>query len=173
VDILLTLARLDTQQITFRRVRIELAELVSSCWLPFSDRALEREIIFENSVPLEMTFESDPENLSMVMSNILDNAVEYTNKGGRIWLTARRTRDCVEITISNTGCKLTSDEASQVFDYFWRDDASRTNTGSHCGLGLSLVQRIVKALGGSVSAELQDGGVFTVRLTFPNKNVGK
>jgi len=173
VDILLTLARLDTQQITFRRVRIELAELVSSCWLPFSDRALERKIIFENSVPLEMTFESDPENLSMVMSNILDNAVEYTNKGGRIWLTARRTRDCVEITVSNTGCKLTSEKATQVFDCFWRDDSSRTATGIHCGLGLSLVQRIVRALGGSVTAELQDGGVFTVRLTFPNKNVGK
>jgi len=173
MDNLLTLARLDTQQITFRRVRIELAELVSSCWLSFSDRALERQIIFENSVPLEMTFESDPDNLSMVMSNILDNAVEYADKGGHIWLTARRTNDSIEITISNTGCKLTSEKATQVFDGFWRGDVSRANTGDHFGLGLSLVQRIVRALGGSVTAELQDGGIFTVRLTFPNKNMSK
>jgi len=173
VDNLLILARLDAQQLTFRRARIELAELVNSCWMSFSDRALEHEIIFENTIPVKMTCESDPENLSIVMSNLLDNAVEYTNKGGRIWLTACQTRDCVEIIVRNTGCKLTSEEASQVFDYFCRGDASRANTGDHFGLGLGLVRRIVRALGGSVSAELQDGGIFTVRLTFPNKNVGK
>jgi len=173
VDNLLTLARLDAQQITFRRVRIELAELVSSCWLSFSDRALEREIIFENSVPLKMTYESDPDNLSMVMSNLLDNAVEYADKGGCIWLTARQSNDSIEITVRNTGCKLTSEEASQVFDCFWRSDASRANTGDHFGLGLGLVQRIVRALGGFVSAELQNGGIFNVRLIFPNKDMSK
>jgi two-component system sensor histidine kinase QseC len=170
---LLMIARLDAHQITFRRVHIELAELANSCWRPFSDKALEREIVFENGVPLELICESDPENLSMVMSNLLDNAVEYTNKGGRIWLTARQSRDCVEITISNTGCKLTSEEASKAFDCFWRADSSRAETGIHCGLGLSLVQRIVKSLGGSISAEVQPGGIFTVRLTLPNKNMNK
>ncbi len=173
MDNLLTLARLDARQITFRRVRIELAELVSSCWMSFSERALEREIIFENNVPLKMTYESDPEKLSMVMSNILDNAVEYTDRGGHIWLTAHQSRDSIEIIVSNTGCKLTSEEALQVFDCFWRGDASRANTGDHFGLGLGLVQRIVRALGGSVSAELQNGGIFAVRLTFPNKNMSK
>jgi two-component system heavy metal sensor histidine kinase CusS len=170
---LLMIARLDAHQITLRRVRIKLVELVNSCWLPFSDMALEREIVFANGVPLKMVCESDPENLSMIMSNLLDNAVEYTNKGGRIWLTAHQSGDCIEITVSNTGCKLTSEEASHVFDCFWRADSSRTETGIHCGLGLSLVQRIVGALGGSVSAELQEGGIFTVRLTLPNKNMNK
>lgn len=171
VDNLLTLARLDTHQITFRRAQIQLAELVNSCWLSFSDRALQREIIFANSIGLEMTCESDPENLSTLMSNLLDNAVEYTNNGGRIWTTARQSHDTVEITVANTGCKLTNEQVSQVFESFWRGDSSRSATGTHCGLGLGLVQRIVRALGGSVIVEVRNGGIFTVRLTLPANGV--
>jgi two-component system heavy metal sensor histidine kinase CusS len=171
VDNLLILARLDARQITFHRVHIELAGLASSCWLSFADRALEREIVFENHIPLEISCESDPENLSMIMSNLLDNAVEYANKGGRIWLTARQFDESIEVTISNTGCNLTSEQASHVFDCFWRSDTCRADTGLHCGLGLSLAQRIVKALGGSISAEVQPGKIFTIRLTIPNKSL--
>ena len=168
VSNLLMIARLDARQITFRRARINLAELVNCCWRPFSDRALEHEIVFENRIPLEMTCESDPENLSTALSNLLDNAIEYTNKGGQIRTTARQAHDTIEITVANTGCKLTSEQVTHVFDCFWRADPSRTATGIHCGLGLSLVQRIVRALGGSTSADVQADGVFTVRLTLPD-----
>ena len=171
VNNLLTLARLDARQITFRRARIKLAELVNSCWRPFSDRALEREIVFDNRIPAEMTCESDPENLSTALSNLLDNAVEYTNKGGQIWTTARQVPDTIEITVANTGCKLTSEQASQVFDCFWRSDSSRKDAGVHCGLGLALVQRIIRTLGGSTSADVQAGGIFTVRLILPAMEV--
>ncbi|MFB0525415.1 MAG: sensor histidine kinase, partial [Phycisphaerae bacterium] len=167
VDNLLTLARLDAHQIRFRRVRIQPAKLVNSCWRPFSDRALEREIVFDNRIPAEMTCESDPENLSTALSNLLDNAVEYTNDAGQIWVTAHHTDDSIEINVANTGCKLTSEQASQVFDCFWRGDSSRKDAGVHCGLGLALVQRIVRALGGSTSADVQAGGIFTVRLILP------
>jgi len=168
VNNLLTIARLDAHQITFRRVRIQLAELVDSCWRSFSDSAFEREIVFANSVPVEMTCESDPENLSMVMSNLLDNAVEYTNKGGHIQTTACQSHDSTEITVTNTGCTLTNEQASHVSDCFWRSDSSRKDAGFHCGLGLALVQRTVRALGGSTSVEVRPGGVFTVRLILPH-----
>ncbi|MFQ6036763.1 MAG: ATP-binding protein, partial [Sedimentisphaerales bacterium] len=167
VDNLLTLARLDAHQITFRRVRIQPAELVSSCWRSFSDRARQREIVFDNHIPAELTCESDPENLSTALSNLLDNAVEYTNKAGQIWTTARQVAGSIEIAVANTGCKLTNGQASQVFDCFWRGDSSRKDAGVHCGLGLALVQRIVRALGGSTSADVQADGIFTVRLILP------
>ena len=103
----------------------------------------------------------------MVLSNLLDNAVEYTNEAGQIWVTACYTDDSIELTVANTGCHLTSEQVAQVFDCFWRSDASRTSIGTHCGLGLPLVQRLVNALGGSAAAEVQSGGVFTIRLTLP------
>ena len=54
----------------------------------------------------------------MVFSNLLDNAVEYANQGGRIWVTGRRAGDSAEVTIANTGCQLTDEQVAQAFDCF-------------------------------------------------------
>jgi signal transduction histidine kinase len=164
---LLMLARLDTRQIAFKTEEIRPTELVDACWRTLADRAYERQVAFENSIPAELTCRSDREHLSMVFSNLLDNAVEYADEGGRIWTTARRSADSVGLAISNTGCRLTGEQVAHVFDAFWRGDSSRAATGTHCGLGLPLVQRLVEALGGRVTAGLQPDGIFTVQLTFP------
>ncbi len=167
VNNLLMLARLDAQQISFHSEQIRLAEMVNSCWRSLCDKALVRENIFENRIPVEMTCDSDPEHLSMVFMNLLDNAVEYTNNGGQIWATGRQADGSIEITVANTGCTLTSEQASQVFDCFWRGDSSRKDAGVHCGLGLALVQRIVRALGGYTIVDVQNTKIFTIRLALP------
>ncbi len=167
VDNLLTLTRIDTNQATFRSDRIKAAEIADSCWRLLLHRAAERRVTFENRIPADMTCKSDADGLSMVMSNLLDNAVEYTNENGQIRAEGHKTGNKIEITIANTGCRLTQDEVSQAFDYFWRGDLSRTDTGTHCGLGLALVQRIITALGGSAFAEVQEGGIFTMHLVLP------
>ncbi len=164
VNNLLTLARIEAKQTAFRCERIRLAELIDSSWRPFSAGAAKRSIVFENRVPAHTTCQSDRESLSIVFSNILDNAVEYADDAGRIWTTARQTDGCVEIAVSNTGCQLTNEQAAHVFDCLWRGDSARTETGIHCGLGLALVQRIVTALGGRTSVEVQSGGIFIIRL---------
>jgi heavy metal sensor kinase len=164
---LLTLARIDAHQMTFRKGRIELAKLVDSCWRSFSDRALERDIVFDNRIPDKIVCESDPDCLSIVLSNLFDNAVEYANNAGKIWVTSHQSNDSVEISIANTGCQLTCEQASHIFDRFWRADISRANTGAHCGLGLALVERLVRALDGSTAVERQPGGIFIIRLVLP------
>jgi len=161
---LMMLSRLDAKQISFQPEQIQLAELVNSCWQTFSDKARRRKIKFENSINSDTTCESDRQNLSIVLSNVLANAVEYTDEGGQIRITADSKDDTVEVAVSNTGCKLTNEQVSKVFDCFWRADSSRTDTGIHCGLGLALVQRLVRAIGGNASAELQPGGIFVVRI---------
>ncbi|MBE3069084.1 MAG: two-component sensor histidine kinase, partial [Planctomycetes bacterium] len=70
------------------------------------------------------------------------------------------------VTVANTGCRLTAEDATHVFERLWRGDSARAGTGAHCGVGLSLVDRAVHALGGSVSAEVA-GGRFVVRVRLP------
>ena len=170
VNNLLMIARLDACQVTFRQEEIRLAELANFCWRSFSERAIQRSIILENRINAEITCRTDCDSLSMVLSNLLDNAVEYANEEGRIWTTAQQVGDCMEVTVANTGCTLTNEQVSQVFDCFWRGDSSRKDAGVHCGLGLALVQKIIRALGGSVTAEIQNGGIFNIQITFPVKN---
>jgi len=166
---LLTLARLDAQQTSFHLEQVKIAELVNACWNSCSDKAINREITFDNRIGSETTFEIDRQNLSIILSNVLDNAAEYADKGGQVWATASRKDDAVEISISNTGCQLTAGQVSHVFDAFWRGDSSRTAAGIHCGLGLALVQRLAKTLGGRAVAQLQPAGIFTLQLTLPLK----
>jgi two-component system heavy metal sensor histidine kinase CusS len=164
VNNLLLLARLDARQMTFRRERLRLAELVDGSWRPLAEQARQRHITFESTTGDELTCLGDPDSLSMVVSNLLANAAEYTNDGGHIRVTARPADERMELTVSNTGCSLRQAQIPQVFDCFWRGDVSRKDAGIHCGLGLALVQRLMTALGGSATAELQPGGVFAVRL---------
>ena len=168
VNNLLMLAKLDAQQISFHTEHIRLAGLVNSCWRPLSDKALERQITFDNRIDPEITCELDRQNLSIVLSNVLDNAVEYSDKGGQIRTTSRRIDDSLEVAVSNTGCQLTNEQVSKAFDCFWQGDLSRSDTGTHCGLGLALVQRLTRALGGNAIAELQPGGIFVIRLILSN-----
>jgi signal transduction histidine kinase len=166
VSKLLMLAKLEAQQIRFKTEPVQLHELTDSCWHHFSIKADERRIIFDNQIPDELTCQTDYEHLSMVLANLLDNAVEYVDQGGQIRATAYRSHDLVDIIISNTGCKLTAEQVSKVSDCFWRGDSSRSDAGIHCGLGLALVQRIVKVLGGTFSTELKEGGIFTTKVTL-------
>jgi heavy metal sensor kinase len=165
---LLMLARLDAKQISFQTEQIQLAELMNSCWRPLSDKAIERKIEFDNKIKPEITCDSDRQNLSIIFSNILANAVEYSDEGCHVRATALNKDGTVEVAVSNTGCKLNTEQVSYVFDSFWRADSSRSDTGSHCGLGLALVQKLVKALGGNASAELHKGGIFIMRIILPS-----
>lgn len=164
---LLMLTRLDAKQVSPRRERIYLADLLESCWLASSETASRRRVTFESTIPQDFTCISDPDSLSMVLSNILVNAAEYADEGGRIWAAARHVDQHVELSVSNTGCTLTDEQLSQVFDRFWRADASRTDASIHCGLGLALVTRLMNVLRGSVTVERSSDGIFTVRLNLP------
>jgi len=164
---LLTLARLDAGTATFQREGIRLAKLFDSCWQQFADEATKRGVAYRNTVPADLACTSDRDNLAMVITNILANATEYANEGGHVEVSGRRTGDAVELEVTNTGCGLTPEQASHVFDRFWRGDASRTGTGLHCGLGLSLVQRILTALGGTADAGVGDDGTFRITLRLP------
>jgi heavy metal sensor kinase len=169
VSNLLMLASPDSQQIGSHPERIQTAELVDSCWRPFADKAIDAQITFDNRIDPGVTCKSDRRNFTIVLSNILENAAEYADEGGQIWSTARRTDDSMEIEVSNTGCRLTAEQVSHVFEGFWRADSARSGAGVHCGLGLALVQRLTRALGGRAVAKLQPAGIFTIQLTLPLK----
>ncbi len=75
------------------------------------------------------------------------------------------------LTLSNTGCCLTPTPVEHVFDMFWRADTARTDTGVHCGIGLSLVQKVAELLDIKVRAELEQESVFSIILELPmNQN---
>jgi len=167
IDTLLSLAKLESNQITLNHEHISLENAVADCWQSFANRAYERKITFENRIAEDTVCFSDKDQLSIILFNLLDNAVEHSNQGGQIWVKAEKSTDFVTLSISNTGCKIKQEDIPNIFDYFWRGDKSRKDTGKHCGIGLAVVQRVAKALGGVVKAEIEPQEIFTIHLSLP------
>ena len=167
VERLLLLARLEARQVALNKETIHLSEVVDACWESVSEKATARGLSLDNQIPEHLACVADHDGIIMVFANLLENAAQYTDNNGRIWATAKESDGRVKITIANTGCTLTDEQASRVFEPFWRADASRKATGVHCGLGLAVVRQIILALDGTVTSDVEHGGVFTARITLP------
>jgi two-component system OmpR family sensor kinase len=163
---LLMLARLEGGQVPLRPEPVLLGQEVERLWRPLAGQAEKRAVRFASNVPADLAAAADRELLAMAVSNLLANAAEYTNDGGRIEISGRATGDKVELAFSNTACCLSPEQAGHVFERFWRGDAARA-AGVHCGLGLALVERAVVVMGGEATAAVSPDGVFTVRLVLP------
>jgi signal transduction histidine kinase len=166
VSNLLELTRPDTSR-TVRPTVVRLCEIFDSSWNGMADKAATHVLTFENGLPQDLQLETDRARLAMIVTNVLDNAVEYTNPGGRIWVQGRRSDGRVIFSLSNTGSTLSEEDASRVFDCFWRGDQARSNTGVHCGLGLAIVKKLTESLNGSVEIRTSQQGVFEVEFGFP------
>ncbi len=167
VESLLMLARLSSGNVVLQRQELDLAAMVKGCWKLLPAAGGSDSPAFENRLG-DLHCTADADCMRMVLANLLDNAVTYNCPGGRVWVDGLTENGAVHISVSNTGCTLPAEAAEQVFAPFWRGDKSRTMTGMHAGLGLSLVQRSIESQGGAVKAIInKDDGIFTIRMTLP------
>ncbi len=168
IENLLTLARLDAGQAQSRQEPTELRELVAQGWQRCERQAAARRLTFHNEVAEDFRPVSDRSAMDVILSNLLENAVQYADDGGDIRVTAGHVDGRAKVAVANTGCTLNKDQVAQVFDRFWRSDASRSEAGLHIGLGLPLVSRIAESLGGTATATVAAGGVFRVQVAWPS-----
>jgi heavy metal sensor kinase len=164
---LLELTRHDNGTVSGRFQPVRISEMVESCWQAVSAKAASRYLSFANNIPADMSVPAQEARLMMVFSNVLDNAVEYADAGGRVWTEMVEMPGKIAFSFCNTGSKLAPGEVAQVFDHFWRGDRARTNTGLHCGLGLAIVKKLAESLGGTVQAESRLDGIFKIVFSFP------
>ena len=169
IENLLTLARLDSGEFEVVPEDVELGPIVAAALAPQRHAFAARNIDVQWDAEENIALESDSSLLHIVARNLLDNALAYTNDGGWVRIVARGNGANAVLRVSNSGCRITADQANSVFERFWRADASRTGTGTHCGLGLSLVKKIVTTLGGTVEAVSSGGGVFEIAVTIPKR----
>src|SRR4029079_15404926 len=87
-----------------------------------------------------------------------NNAAKYTERGGRIWLTAERRDDGVVVRVKDTGVGVPPDTLPRLFEMFYQVDRSLERAQSGLGVGLALVRRLVEEHGGRVEARSEGGG---------------
>jgi PAS domain S-box-containing protein len=109
----------------------------------------------------------DPDRLQQVIWNLVNNAIKFTPKGGRVSVTLARRQSSVELRVADTGQGIAPDFLPYVFDRFRQADSTTTRRHGGLGLGLALVRHLVDAHGGEVHAESEGvnrGATFVVTL---------
>jgi signal transduction histidine kinase len=110
----------------------------------------------------------DAARFGSALGNLLDNALTYTDRGGRITLSARSDRDSVTLAVADTGVGIPPEFLPHVFEKFFRVPGQSKGAGT--GLGLAIVQEIVAAHGGTIACESAPGKGTVFRMTLPVAN---
>ena len=168
IDDLLDISRISRNKMELRRSRVLLADVVSSAVetsRPMIESAGHQ---LEVLLPAEpVCLDADLTRLAQVFGNLLTNSAKYTERGGRIWLTAAREAGRVTVVVRDTGIGIPADALPNIFDMFSQVDRSIERSTGGLGIGLALVKGLVEMHGGTVeaaSAGLGKGSTFTVRL---------
>ena len=172
IEHLLVLARLDARQAEVQSERVSLGRTVRSAWQPLAERAEARRLRVDLDADGETDLETDATLLGLIVRNVLENAVVHADEGGRVRVRAAAGDGHIDLRVANSGSRLSQDEAAQVFERFWRGDSARTGTGTHCGLGLTLVGEAVEALAGRVVVTSEKGGEFEIHVRLPRRPAG-
>ena len=108
--------------------------------------------------------EVDAARMRQAIANLVDNAIKYTPRDGRVEIEIERTGADATVRVRDTGMGITPDALPRIWDRLYRGDASRSKPG--LGLGLSLVKAIVQAHGGDVAVEsiVGAGSTFSIRI---------
>jgi heavy metal sensor kinase len=158
VQCLLSLSRLDSGSAQMERVRLNLADLVSTTTDQMVPLADEKHVTLTSQAQGRVEIEGDRVRLKQVVVNLLDNAIKYTPEGGTVTVGVNVFDRQAQLEISDTGPGIPASDLPHVFDRFFRADGIRLGTTEGAGLGLSIVQSICSAHGGVVKAENHPNG---------------
>lgn len=169
---ILKLNKLENQQIVLARTRFDLGEQLCTCLLAYEGAWEDKGLDVEVDVAEDVYVEADEEMLGLVWSNLVSNAVKFTDPGGRIAVRLTAEGDHAAVSVADTGCGIAPEVGRRMFEKFYQGDTSHARQGN--GLGLALVKRVVDMVGGeiAVQSEVGRGSVFTVRLRLAPGTAG-
>jgi CheY-like chemotaxis protein len=168
VDDLLDVSRINTGKFAIKMGRVELKAVVNDALevvRPYIELHGHELVIDLPDRPVFL--HGDATRLAQILSNLLNNAAKYTNRGGRVSLAARVEEHNLVLHVADNGIGIAPAMLHHVFDMFVQVDSTLERTNAGLGVGLSLARRLVELHGGAIearSAGLNRGSEFVVRL---------
>ncbi len=170
VEEVLGFARLEANEERAASEPVDVAAVVRQAAETVEPQAQRRGLAlrWESALPDGFVLHTDPTKLRQILVNLLGNAVKFTDAGG---VTLRATLDDelgrVELAVQDTGIGIPAEMLASVFEPFWQVEQTTTRARGGAGLGLSVVRRLARLLGGDVAVESEAGRGSCFRVTLP------
>jgi PAS domain S-box-containing protein len=180
VDDLLNISRLETGKLLLDLHPVDMAALIKKVVDGHLNGRIQHEkkqIVIKTQVPDNLPLiQADEARIVQVVTNLLDNALNYTTSGDEIEISANCDGDLVCVHVSDNGIGIAEEDQQKIFDRFYRSDDHTVQRVSGTGLGLSIVRSIVERHGGQlkVASQLGQGSTFSFSLPITsaeNENV--
>lgn len=167
VQDVMDLARLGASEFRLSSRPCDLAETLSDAVAAHRAAAEEGGASLDADLPETLPADTDPDRVRQVVSNLVENALRVTPRGGAVRVRARADGARVTIEVSDTGPGIARDDLPHVFErsYLWRAVQGTRPVGT--GLGLAIVRQLAEALGGTVDVASEVGAGSTFRVALP------
>jgi signal transduction histidine kinase len=167
VDELLFLARSEAGQIEYDMTSVALTPLLEEVAGRCEGLAALKEVQLGLDLGEPIMVRGDPQRLRQLLLILVDNAIKYTEPGGKVRLALETESDRAKVLVSDTGVGISQQDLPYIFERFYRGDTARFGREEGTGLGLSIAKTIVKAHRGEIFAECAAGGGTMVSVTLP------
>ena len=172
INDILDFSKIEAGRLEVEKVRVEPAVLVDDVLSLFWERAASANVDLAGQIGADVpaAIEGDPVRLNQVLSNLVNNALKFT-ESGHVLITVRRVRSGdesgIEFAVHDTGIGIPENKLGKVFESFSQADQSTTRKYGGTGLGLPICKRLVEAMGGSIGVVSTEGkgSVFGFVLT--------
>lgn len=163
---LITLSRME-ESAAMQMIDFPVSDLIAETAASFQSRALTRNLRMELSVQPMLSLCGNEKSIRQLVSLLLDNAVKYTDDGGRIALRLEKPGKALVLTVENSVDGISQETVKNMFERFYRGDPSRNSSVKGYGIGLSIAKAIVAAHKGKIHAESHDGRSLKITVTLP------
>ena len=165
---LLDLARLEEDAASQRgRRRVDVTAVLRAQVERLGPLAEDRQVTITIDAPAPAPIVALPEDMRLIVANLLDNAVQYSRGGGRVWASAGRSGGEVVIEVRDEGFGIPDTDRDRIFERFYRVDKGRSRAAGGTGLGLSIVRHAAQRHGGDVTVRSVLGEGSTFRVVLP------
>ena len=147
---ILDISKIESAKIEFNNVEYNFKDEISKLAKTTSARIGEKEISFKIDIAEDVPYKliGDKIHVKSIVNNLLTNAIKYTDNGGLITVSVKKTPRDVEVSIEDTGRGMSKEVISHIFERFYREEKARSVAGN--GLGLSIVKSIVDLHHGNI-----------------------
>ncbi|RTZ70167.1 MAG: histidine kinase [Aquificaceae bacterium] len=167
VEDLLILASLESKEGKVIWEDLNLKKLAEEVVQNLKEFADEKNVTVEVEISDDFICRCDGHKISILLKNLVENAIKYNRKGGKVWIKAYRSGKYTVLEVSDTGIGIPKKHIPFIFERFYRVDKSRSREIRGTGLGLSIVKHIALIHGGKVEVESEEGKGSTFRVFIP------